>query len=123
MSTSLGFRIASAFAVAYFCFAAVVQLNDPDAPRWMLLYGAAALVSGLGAWRGVARVWPATLGFLALGWALLLLPTAVGTSFMELFKTWQMMSPGMEVGRETLGLLIVAAWMGLLYRRGSGQGG
>ena len=108
---------------AYFCFATLVQLNDPDAPRWMALYGAAAVVSLLAAFRPLAPLWPALIGLLALAWALLLLPEAVGTSFRQLFETWQMMSPGMEVGRETLGLLIVAAWMGVLYARAHRAGG
>jgi len=123
VTSGVGFRVLSAFVVAYFCFATIVQLNDPDAPRWLAIYSAAAVVSALAAWRPLARAWPAAIGIIALVWALVLLPEAVGTSFRELFQTWQMMSPGMEVGRETLGLVIVAVWMGFLYRRaGSGPG-
>ena len=118
-----GFRVLSVLMVAYFCFATVVQLNDPDAPRWMALYVAAAAVSGLAFFRPLPRLWPAALGLLALAWALVLLPEAVGTSFRQLFETWQMMSPGMEVGREMLGLLIVAAWMAVLYARAGRERG
>ena len=118
-----GFRVLSVLMCAYFCFATVVQLNDPDAPRWMALYVAAAVVSGLTVFRPLPRLWPAALGLLALAWALVLLPEAVGTSFRQLFETWQMMSPGMEVGREMLGLLIVAAWMAVLYARAGREGG
>jgi hypothetical protein len=118
MATSeRGFRLTSALVVAYFCFATLVQLNDPDPLRWEAVYAAAAVTTGLAVWGRLGAVWPAILGLVALGWALLLLPSAIGTSFRELFRTWQMMSPGMEVGREMLGLLIVAAWMAVLYGR------
>jgi hypothetical protein len=117
MSSPVGFRLLCGVMTAYFCFATIVQLNDPDAPRWIALYSAAAVVTALAAFRPLPRLWPALLGLIALGWALTLLPEAVGTSFRQLFETWQMMSPGMEVGRESLGLLIVAAWMAVLYRR------
>lgn len=117
VASGRGFRVLSALLVAYFCFATLVQLNDPDPLRWSAIYAAAALTTGLVAWGNLGPVWPAGLGVVALVWALFLLPTAIGTSFRELFRSWQMMSPGMEVGRESLGLVIVAAWMAVLYRR------
>ena len=107
----------AAIFVAFFCFASIVQWNDPDAARWAALYGAAAVVTALVVWRGLGPIAPSVLALVALAWSAALLPTAIGASFPGLFQSWKMMSPEMEVGRETLGLLIVAAWMLVLRRR------
>jgi len=101
----------------YFVFATVVQLNDPDSYRWEAVYAATAALTFYSAWR-VAPAWiPIGLAAVATVWALLLMPTAFSTSFRELFQSWQMMSPGMEVGREFLGLVIVAVWTAWLAAR------
>jgi hypothetical protein len=102
---------------AYFVFATLVQINDPDAPVWELMYAAAAAVSFFAAWRA-PPVWaPAALAVVAGIWALALLPSAITSSFHELFATWRMMSAEMEIGRETLGLAIVVVWMTVLARK------
>jgi hypothetical protein len=107
----------SAAIIAFLCFACVVQWNDPDPVRWAALYGTAAVVTALVAWGGIGPAAPAALGIISIAWGVALLPSAAGTSFPELFRTWEMMSPGMEVGRESLGLVVVAAWMIVLVRR------
>jgi hypothetical protein len=117
------FRIVGAIFVALFVFACVVQGNDPDPLRWAAFYAAAAVVTARVVWGRMTAVVPAVLGVLAVVWALTILPAATRASFPELFKTWRMMSPGMEEGRESLGLLIVAAWMFVLYRRARAREG
>lgn len=107
----------AAIFVAFFCLASIVQWNDPDSVRWAALYAAAAVVTALVAWRGLGPTAPTVLAVVALIWGVALLPTAIGASFPEMFRTWKMMSPEMEMGREELGLLIVAAWMLVLRRR------
>jgi len=115
--------VLAAIFVAFFCFSTIVQWNDPDAVRWAALYAAAAVVTVLVTWRGLGPKAPTLLAVVALLWGAALLPTAIGASFPELFRTWKMMSPEMEVGREELGLLIVAAWMLVLRRRALRQPG
>ena len=113
-SSTRVFRGACAVMGVYFLFATVVQINDPDALVWMALYGAAACVTLAAAWRTLPVWMPATLAAIAALGAIALMPAAVESSFRELFESWQMMSAGMEIGRELLGLLILAAWMVVL---------
>lgn len=110
-------RIACLVMAAYFVFAALVQLNDPDPVRWVVLYAIAAGLSGWAAFRPLRPWLPAVYGAVAVAWALTLLPAAVEHSFSELFQSWQMMSAGMEEGREELGLLVVGGWMVFLALR------
>jgi len=109
--------VLAAIFVAFFCFSSIVQWNDPDALPWAAVYAAAAVVTVLVVWRGLGPTAPSVLAVVALVWGTALLPTAMGASFPELFRSWKMMSSEMEVGREALGLLIVAAWMLVLRRR------
>jgi len=112
--SSVGFRLLCVVFGVYFVFATVVQVNDPDAGIWESIYAVAAAVTFLAAWRLPPRWIPSALAAVAGFWALTLAPDAFETSFNELFETWQMMSPGMEVGREFLGLLILTGWMVVL---------
>ena len=99
-------------------FGAVVQYNDPDPLGWMALYLAAAGVS-FAALRG-PQAWPvaAAIAAAAVVWAATLVPAAARTSFLGLFRSWEMMSTEMEEGREFLGLLLVATWTSYLACRG-----
>lgn len=107
----MGFRAVTAAFGCYFLFAAAVQLNDPDALAWGGFYLAASALS-ISSARRLPPAWlPRSLAAIAAAWAALLSPGAFGTSFRELFRSWQMMSAGMEVGREFLGLLILVVWM------------
>lgn len=102
-----------------FAFAVAVQHNDPDPLRWMLIYGAAAAVSLLAAFRPVPPWAPAAPGLVALVWAGTLAPAVLGKAGLaDMFRTYRMMSPEMEAGREMLGLAIVTAWMAVLAIRG-----
>jgi len=99
-----------------FAFAAAVQHNDPDPLPWMSIYGAGAAAS---AWAAFApatfRRWLAGLiGTVAVAWAVALVPQAWGkVRFTDLFAAFEMKTPEVEVARETCGLVIVAAGMGL----------
>jgi hypothetical protein len=110
-------RAACIAMACYFAFATAVQANDPDALLWGSFYGATAAVSLLAAWRTPPFWMPAAVATIAALWALALAPSALRASFRELFQSWRMMSAGMEVGREFLGLVIVATWMAVLARR------
>ncbi len=108
-------RVANWVMLMAFLFSVVVQYNDPDPVRWMLLYGLAAL-NCLLSLRGRLR-WPlpSVVGTVALLWALLLAPGVIGkTTFGSLFESFEMANTVVEEAREMGGLLIVAAWMAVL---------
>ena len=111
---ALPLRLATAVMGLFFVFSVAVQYNDPDPVRWMVIYGAAAILSLAAIRAALPPFLPALHAGIALGWALVWLPGAVRTSFAEMFRTYEMMSPAMEEGREMLGLAIVAAWMTVL---------
>jgi hypothetical protein len=117
MPPSTSFRNISFAIGVYFIFCTVVQFNDPDPVRWSLIYGAAAVVSFWSAFRVVPVIVPGAVAAVAFVWAALLAPEATRASFPELFRSWQMMSPAMEVGREMLGLLITGIWMAVVAYR------
>ena len=98
-----------------FAFAAAVQYNDPDPLQWMAMYGLAMLACGLALAGRLPRLLAALAGLGALVWAGTLAPGVVErVSLGELFQPYGMLSTAVEEGREMGGLLIVAAWMGVL---------
>ena len=107
-------RILNGAMALLFLFAASLQFNDPDAPRWVAIYAAAALVSGLAAFRPLLLPWyaPAVVAAVALAWAGTIAPRALGRiPLSEMFRSWEMKNELVEENREFFGLLIVAAWM------------
>lgn len=101
-------------AIAFlFAISAVLQLNDPDPWLWIAIYVAAAaacLVRGGRSWLLAAAV-----GIAGLTWSLLLLPRVLpGFRFADLFRTMTAGTPAIELGREALGLLIIAGWMAVV---------
>ena len=98
-----------------FAFAAAVKYNDPDPLRWMAMYGLGMLACGLALTGRLPRLLPALVGLGALVSAGTLAPGVVGrVSVGELFQSYGMLSTAVEEGLEMGGLLIVAAWMGVL---------
>lgn len=94
----------------------VVQVNDPDPPSWMAIYGAAAALAVMRAVRGAVPV-AATLavGIVALGWGVAVVaggPTVA--AYGRMFDAWEMDSAATEVAREGTGLFLIAAWMAVL---------
>lgn len=94
---------------ALFIYAAVVQYNDPDAVKWYVYYGAAALMSILFAFDRLRLLWVLALFFFY--------------GYMT-FQTWPAKFEGVTIGegdivniergREALGLGIAAVVM-LVY--------
>ncbi|MEO9511777.1 MAG: transmembrane 220 family protein [Flavobacteriaceae bacterium] len=105
----LFFKIFGIVFAALFVYAAIVQYNDPDALKWYVYYGVAAVVSILFA-----------VDKLKLSWVLLLF---LFYGFMA-YKTWPVKFEGVAIGegdivniergREALGLGIVVLAM-LIY--------
>lgn len=106
------FRHASWFMAALFGLCVVLQVNDPDPLRWMLIYGAAMVVTfALPVKREVAFL-GLVAGAAALIWAIVLSMHVWGV--IELGDLWKKMSEkggAVEVGREAGGLWIEAVWL------------
>ena len=110
-NAGMAFRVISAPMAAFFAWAAVMQLNDPDPERWFLLYASVSILAGLAALGRATPRLALLLAVVALSWAAAIAP--------ELWQHWSVgdlgakMSaarPEVEYGREFVGLLIVAAY-------------
>lgn len=110
-------RRLSLFFTLVFVASAVVQLNDPDPFVWIAVYLAGAMFSALGAWRFPLQrpmaVRVGIFGLLTAIWAATNIPRVLETEppWSQVLSTMQMMEPGVEEARESLGLLLIAAWM------------
>lgn len=110
-------RIVAAVFTLLFAFAAYVNFNDPDAPRWVAMYGAAMIVC---AWRALSTSgppWPApaAVGLIAAAWAATYVPRVLGkVGWGEMTSAWEMKNTRIEEGREFWGLVIVVAVMAFL---------
>jgi len=117
-------RLANAFFALLFAFSVAVQANDPDPAPWMLVYGSAL---------GACVLWhlgklPRRVAWgLAAGAALWGLRVALGTALEvpvgDALTDWQMHAGGSEELRESLGLVLVAVWCGVLGGWPSRAGG
>jgi hypothetical protein len=116
----MGLRIFAALGVPFFGLFLAVQYNDPDPVRWMAIYGAAMVASGLAAAKMLPKFVAPAIGLAALVWAAIWAPAALShwPSFDDLTR-WHMVNLGSEEARELIGLLIVGAWMAALgaFRR------
>ena len=100
---------------AAFLFSVVVQFNDPDPARWILIYGLACVACLLAIAGRIHWVFSTAVGIMALTWALTLASNVLGkVAFKELFEAFEMKDERVEVAREFGGLLIVAFWMAAL---------
>ena len=109
------FKVANWLMIAAFLFSVAVQYNDPDPIRWMLIYGLAALGCILKLRHRLRWYFPAAVGATAFFWAVSIAPRVIGkTTFGDMFQSFEMINPIVEEAREMGGLLIVAAWMGVL---------
>jgi hypothetical protein len=111
-------RVLDAAFAFLFAFAVVVQFNDPDPLKWVLIYAAAAWASLLSALGRVTRLLPSAIAAAALLWASTIVPRVVGrVPFRDMFAEWEMQNAGVEESREMYGLLLIALWMGLVAMR------
>jgi hypothetical protein len=106
------FRLASYVMAALLAVCVALQYNDPDPARWMVMYGAAAIVAALLPIK--KQLVPAgyIVGALALAWAVYLLYLVWGR--MEVTDLVDKMSEkggAVEEGREAGGLAIAGVWL------------
>lgn len=116
--TSKAWTVANALFALMFGFSVVVQVNDPDPLGWVAVYGLAVLVCVLVIVRRVHPVVPVLVALAALTWAATIAPRVLGrVEFLGMFGAFEMESLAVEESREMYGLLLVAAWMGVVAFR------
>ena len=111
-------RAADVLLLLVFAFGVAVQFNDPDPLAWAAIYGLAALACVLSL-LGRLRAWfPAVIAAVAVVWAIYIAPRVLGrVPFLEMFGALEMKDLGVEESREMYGLLLIAAWMIVLFVR------
>jgi hypothetical protein len=95
-----------------FAYCALLQLNDPDPVRWVVIYGGAAVVTGWTIFRPLHFACYVIVGFVSLVMFLVLLPSVIRGAVFE----------GVEIERELLGMLMVTVLMavfGVGHRKAS----
>jgi hypothetical protein len=97
--------------VLLFSVAAMLQYNDPDGFIWFGLYGLAALFSVLWSKNRVHRYLMSGLAIGCLVWSVTIMPASSDQPVLDSFK---MQSLEVEEMRESMGLLIIAAWLLIL---------
>ena len=105
-------RVLHVVMALLFALSIAVQYNDPDAPPWMMMYGAALIVAVSGAVARPMQWQAALLATFAFAWALTLYP-AVPAFLHSGVSTSFYMHTGDNVeeeARECGGLSIVVVW-------------
>lgn len=109
--------------IVLFALSAIVQYNDPNAVRWMLIYGAACIISILFAREKLNWAMAGIVAGICIFWAIIKIPYLTASGFQHMLDEVRMTSMGITSAREFLGLLIIAAWTTVLavvsYRKGS----
>lgn len=118
-------RFANYLMIAVFVLAVIVQYNDPNPLRWMLIYGTACLVCIMFALKKLHWITAFTVVFISGIWALLKIPDLTVTGFQHMLDEVRMIQTGVEAAREFLGLLIIFTWVTVLavssYRKRKGK--
>lgn len=107
-------RYLNYLVIIVFALAAIVQYNDVHGLRWMLVYGAASVLSILFSLKRLHRATSTALAIVCLIWALFKVPDLTVSGFQHMFDEVQMMQTGVQAAREFLGLLLITSWMTLL---------
>lgn len=107
-------RIVNYLMITVFALSVIVQYNDPDSLRWMLIYGAACVVCILFAVKKLSRLAGALVAAIAGVWALMIVPELTINGFRHMLDDVHMTQTGVEAAREFLGLLIIFAWLVVL---------
>lgn len=118
-------RFANYLMVAIFAIATIVQYNDTNALRWMLVYGAAFVISLRYALGKLHWATATSLAGVCAIWALFKIPHLTTDGFLHMMDEVRMIQTGVEAAREFLGLLIIIVWITTLaissYRKRSGE--
>jgi hypothetical protein len=96
---------------AMFVLSTVVQFNDPDAPIWIAVYAAAAVLTALELKRRAPFYAAIALALITIAWSTWWGRNVHDVPFSALVQQWEMKNERIEVAREMYGLLIVSVWM------------
>lgn len=115
----LAFLVSNSVFALLFLVGAAVQLNDPDPAMWVAIYGLAAATCAYALRDASHSVSATAVAVIAVLWSLSLLPQVVdaGAPFGDIAQSMSAGSPGIELLREMLGLLIIAGWMAVIAVR------
>lgn len=110
------FTVANVIMAMAFFYFMYLQFNDEDPIRWCLIYGISGLACIVYLTGRLHWTVPATIGVVALGWALSKIPALWGQELPlnQVFGTMQMISTSIKECREMLGLSVVFFWMAFL---------
>lgn len=100
-----------------FLLSALVQFNDPAPAAWIVVYGAASVLTGMAAAGRPPRPWAMGLAIVCLAWNVRYI--AVGAwrvPFMDLTREWHMTNEAIVLGREFYALLWLTTALLLVWR-------
>ncbi|MDB4964197.1 MAG: hypothetical protein JWP01_4196 [Myxococcales bacterium] len=106
------FRVGCGLMAALFGLCVVLQVNDPDPLRWMMIYGMAAVTTALlPANKPVAAI-ALIVGLIALAWAMYLIQSIWGVvALSDVVEKMSEKGGAVEVEREAGGLMIEGVWL------------
>ncbi len=108
-------RLLTILCALLFLFGAVVQYNDPDPLRWIVIYLAASVACALAVIGRLPWRFAGAIGMTSLVLAISLAPRAFpNVRILEMFGAWEMANARVEEGREMYGLLIICVAMSIL---------
>lgn len=117
-AAAMALRVANVVFGLLFALSGVVQYNDPDPVRWMVIYGAACAACIAWELRRLPKAVAGALAAVSFVWAgVIAFGIHLESPVLDALTDWQMHAGGSEELRESLGLLIVSAWMLLLGLR------
>lgn len=106
------FKLPCWVMAALFAICVALQYNDPDPIRWMLIYGAAMVVSILMPMKRDAAKLGLVVALIALVWAaMLILGIYDKVTLSDVFLKMSEKGGAVEEEREAGGLLIEGVWL------------
>lgn len=104
--------------LAAFLLSALVQFNDPDPLRWIVIYSAMVLICSLHHFGQLRWYIAAAPALISVVWIASLLPALNrGVPWLEVVGSLTMQNDTVEEVREIGGLLLILLWAGVLLKR------
>lgn len=101
-----------------FLLSTLVQFNDPDPLRWIMIYSAMVAICGLHHFDRLHWYIASAPALVSLIWIASLIPAlAQGVPWREVVGSLAMQNDTVEEVREIGGLLLVFLWAGVLLKR------
>lgn len=106
----MALRIFNTLFLLAFLLSAAVQINDPDAMPWIIIYLAGSALCVFAYGDGRVRLPAILLLIVCLTWIGVLLPSLGPVSLDEILSSVSMQTREAEEAREIGGLALVALW-------------